>query len=432
MPGYVEDRWYTKRPDPTTGEKRKTARYGQGKRYRVAGVPGVRDRSFEKLTGAAGAKAWLAKAQHQASAGEFIDPRNGSIPLRQYVEDEWWPQQSYDDPGTEATVKGRIWNHILPHLGATPLNGVKTPQLRAWLKTVKSSLGEGTVNEVWGSLSSILQAAVDDERITKNYCKSQKSVRPPARPEPKARAWSKSQVFAVRSALPARFRIMVDVGVGAGLRQGEVLGLAVEDIDAEAEVIHVRRQVKKVGAKLVFALPKGRKTRSVPVATQLLEAVQAHLVEFPAKKVTLPWGNPAAAETEKEAKDRAPQTYELIVTGPRGGAVRRDSWDTRAWKPALAAAGLIPAPTVSKRPLKYKPGYSRTTVKYVESRKHGFHALRHTFASVQLDARETIISVSKWLGHADPSITLRIYAHMMPEADGRGRAAMQAWLTTDS
>ncbi|MFF1400270.1 hypothetical protein ACFVZD_41695 [Streptomyces sp. NPDC058287] len=31
------------------------------------------------------------------------------------------------------------------------------------------------------------------------------------------------------------------------------------------------------------------------------------------------------------------------------------------------------------------------------------------------------------LGHADPAITLRVYAHFMPEADGRGRRAMDAW-----
>ncbi|MFC9619513.1 hypothetical protein ACFTXM_05820 [Streptomyces sp. NPDC056930] len=53
--------------------------------------------------------------------------------------------------------------------------------------------------------------------------------------------------------------------------------------------------------------------------------------------------------------------------------------------------------------------------------------MRHTYASVQLDARESVVSVSKWLGHADPAITLRVYAHFMPEADGRGRAAMDAW-----
>lgn len=57
--------------------------------------------------------------------------------------------------------------------------------------------------------------------------------------------------------------------------------------------------------------------------------------------------------------------------------------------------------------------------------------LRHTFASVVPDARADRV-VSNWLGHADASITLQLYAHMMPEADGRGRAAMDAWFKADS
>lgn len=65
--------------------------------------------------------------------------------------------------------------------------------------------------------------------------------------------------------------------------------------------------------------------------------------------------------------------------------------------------------------------------KYAESREDGFHVLRHAFAGVQLHARENIVAVPKWTGHADATITLRIYAHMMPEAEGRGRAAMDLW-----
>jgi integrase len=429
LPGYIEDRWYLKRPDPKTGEKRQTDRHGQGKRYRVAGIPGVSDRSFERLTGPQGANAWLAKAQHQSSAGEFVDPRRGAILLEDYIAKEWWPGQSYEDPGTRRTVKGRVWNHIVPHLGPLPLNTVKTPQLRTWLAALKTSLGPGTVNEVWGYLSAILQAAVDDERITKNYCRSQTTVRPPARPESKPRAWGKEMVLAVRKGLPDRFMAMVDIGVGAGLRQGEVFGLAVEDIDVSAGVIHVRRQVKKVGSKLVFALPKNRKTRTVPIPPYLVKVVQDHSERFPPKAITLPWGDPDPGETDKELKDRAPQTFSLIFTGPMGGAVRRDSWDTRAWKPALVAAGLLSEPTRIKKPIKSRPTVNRTMLKYGESREHGFHALRHTFTSVQLDAREPIVAVSKWLGHKDASITLKIYAHMMPEADGRGRSAMEAWFS---
>ncbi|MFJ4808558.1 tyrosine-type recombinase/integrase [Streptomyces longwoodensis] len=423
MAGYIEDRWYKKGPDGKRSIP--TDLHGKGKRYKVTGIPGVRSRSFPDRQKKA-AEAWLAQALAETAKGEFYDPRDGRMSLSEYVEQHWWPART-GDPATLRTVKGRVWNHILPHLGALPLNGIKTAQLRLWLKELDQAIGPSTIGEVWGELSSILQAAVDDERIPKNYCRSQRSVRPPAVPERKARAWSKERVLAVRQAMPDRFQLMVDLGVGAGLRQGEVLGLAVEDIDEEAQVLHVRRQVKKIGAKQVFALPKGQKTRTVPVPPYLLDAVREHLERFPAKKVTLPWGDPAPPATEREAKERAPRTFELITTSATGLAVRRDSWDNRVWKPALSAAGLIPPPETRKQPIRHRPGVSRTVVKYAEARELGFHALRHTFASVQLDAREPIVSVSRWLGHADPSITLRIYAHMMPEADGRGRAAMESW-----
>lgn len=430
MAGYIEDRWYKKGPD---GKRTvPTERCNQGKRYRVAGVPGVKDRSFEKLTGVDGAKAWLAKAQHESSRGEFIDPRDGTMLLREYVEEHWWPSQNYRDPITRDITRGKVWNHILAHLGPKSLNAIKTPQLRAWLKTLSTQLGAGTINDVWGSLSAILQAAVDDERITKNYCRSQKTVRPPARPDPRASAWSRERVLLVRSLIDPRVQLAVDIGVGAGLRQGEVFGLAAEDVDYEAQVIHVRRQVKKVGSKLVFALPKGRKTRTVPVPPHLLRRVREHLERWPAKAVTLPWGDPEAGETEKEIKERAPQTFALLLPAMRGGAWRRDYFNDVFWKPALEAAGLIDPPVVMKRPIAGKPGRFRTVKRYAEERELGFHSLRHTFASVQLDARENVVAVSKWLGHADPSITLRIYAHMMPEADGRGRTAMQNWFEGES
>lgn len=427
MPGYIEDRWMTKKPDPATGKKRRTDRWGSGKRYRVAGIPGVKDRSFEKLEGPEGAKAWLAKAQHESSAGEFTDPRRGQILLKDYIEDEWWPRRDYDNPSTEATVRGRVWTHIVPHLGDYQLNLIKTKQLGEWLATLKSTAGAGTGNEAWRYLSAIFQAAIDDERLTRNPCRRQTTLRVPSKPPAKARAWTKDRVLAVQALMDERFQLCVDLGVGAGLRSGEVFGLSEDDIDFEGGRILVRRQVKKVGAKLAFALPKGEKTREVPVPVYLLKRVAEALERRPAARVTLPWKDPRPPKTEREKEERAAQTHALILTAPRGGAIRRDGFDTRIWKPALAGAGIIPMPKEKKQPIGGRPGTFRTVLTYEESRENGFHALRHTFASVQLDAREPIVAVSKWLGHADPSITLRIYAHMMPEADGRGRSAMQNW-----
>ena len=43
----------------------------------------------------------------------------------------------------------------------------------------------------------------------------------------------------------------------------------------------------------------------------------------------------------------------------------------------------------------------------------GFHTFRHTCASVLFESGKNIRQVSEWLGHSDPSFTLRTYVHLM-------------------
>jgi integrase len=52
------------------------------------------------------------------------------------------------------------------------------------------------------------------------------------------------------------------------------------------------------------------------------------------------------------------------------------------------------------------------------------HALRHFYASVLLDAGESIKALSEYLGHHDPGFTLRTYTHLMPSSETRTRAAV--------
>ncbi|MFJ6433898.1 hypothetical protein [Streptomyces sp. NPDC091416] len=55
-----------------------------------------------------------------------------------------------------------------------------------------------------------------------------------------------------------------------------------------------------------------------------------------------------------------------------------------------------------------------------------FHALRHFFASEELEAGESVVSLARWLGHSDPGFTLRKYSHFLPRAGARGSAAIDA------
>jgi integrase len=422
--GYVEDRWTKAGPiDPVTKKatREKTDLYGKCKRYRVCGIPGVRKRSFDRKTDA---ESWKAKTQTELLRGEFVDHRDGAISLADYVWQEYWPTRT-GDPGTLHTIELRIKNRIIPYLGGQSLNAIKVPQLRKYLADLDSRFAPATIIESWGTLSAILEAAVDDEKITRNPCHA-KTVKPPPPPERKARAWTKERVMAVRAGLDQRFRVMVDLGVGAGLRQGEVLGLSVDDIGEDC--IHVNRQMKVVRNRLVFAPPKGGKTRIVPMPRYLAKQITVHTETFAPVVVTLPWRDAAPPENEKQAAERRPQTHALLISGElRKGALRRSVFNEGPWKRALASAGVIPEAARPVRTAEDRARGIRKNTKYAAAPENGFHALRHTFASVQLDARESVVSVSKWLGHSDPSITLKIYAHMMPEADGRGRAAMDAW-----
>ncbi|NED75298.1 tyrosine-type recombinase/integrase [Streptomyces sp. SID9944] len=429
MPGYIEDRWTKAGPvDPKTNKPTRvpTSLYGKCKRYRVAGIPGVRQRSFDRK---ADAEAWKTKVQADLLRGEFVDHRDGNITLSDYVLGEYWPTKT-GDPGTLHTVETRIKARILPFLGDQHLNAIKVPQLRKYLADLDARYGPASIIEAWGTLSTILQAAVEDEKIPKNPCLA-KTVRPPSKPERKARAWSRERVMAVRAGIDDRFKLMVDLGVGAGLRQGEAFGLSVDDI--EDDVLHVRRQVRVVRGSMVFSMPKGGKTRTVPLPRHLAARVAEHVAAFPPLEVTLPWTDPAPPENARQAAERAPQQHRLLITGERRqGALRRAVFNQGPWKRALAAAGVIPQPVPPPRSADQKARRARGNVKYAAAPDDGFHALRHTFASVLLDARESVVAVSKWLGHADPSITLKIYAHMMPDADGRGRKAMDKWFEGDS
>ncbi|MDX2548594.1 hypothetical protein ACOT81_35995 [Streptomyces sp. WI04-05B] len=111
--------------------------YGKCTRYRVKGIPAVKDRSFDALQDA---KTWLAQARTDARRGEFVDPRDGAISLKDYIATHWWPTQS-GDPSTLERIEQRVRRHIVPHLGALPLYSVGTGADKAVLRAPQGPQG---------------------------------------------------------------------------------------------------------------------------------------------------------------------------------------------------------------------------------------------------------------------------------------------------
>ncbi|WP_199553241.1 tyrosine-type recombinase/integrase, partial [Streptomyces sp. N35] len=372
------------------------------------------------------AKIWLANAQTDSRRGEFFDPRDGEILLIDYIEMHWWPART-DPVSTRNSLRSRVWTHIVPLIGHMSLNQCRSAStLRMFRADLLGQVGPTTALTVWNHLSSIFSAAVDDKRLPKHPFREHKTIKPPKPAEKKAQAWTQETVAKVREGVQDRYQLAVDLGLGLGLRQGEVFGLAEEDFDFENQMLHIRRQLQWAGKDPYFCLPKGGKVRSVPFSAQFAERVRAALKRFPAVECTLPWANPEPPATDLERQQRKPRTVRLVVTTTHGNRVNGRTWNQYTWKPALAAAGMLE--TVGERRVT-TGGRTRVYPKYEVRREDMFHVLRHTFASVQLEAGESVVTVSKWLGHAKPAITLEHYAHFMPGAGLRGLAAMDAWFT---
>ncbi|MFG3050370.1 tyrosine-type recombinase/integrase [Kitasatospora sp. NPDC048239] len=421
MAGYIEDRWLTKRPDPETGKRRRTALWGKGKRYRVAGIPGVRSRSFET---SGDAKKWKDEASVKKSEGKFVDSRDGQVLLGDYIETTWWPSTEYP-PSSRSTVRSRVWNHVIPLLGHLQLNEIDYEVLKQWRKDLLRRVASSSAQAIWAHLNSILEAARKGRRIAENPCREHSELRPEAGEGRKAKAWARSTVDGIRDGLPEHYRVLVDLGAGLGLRQGEALGLGAEDFDWEAGTVFVQRQLRHdVHGRAYYCLPKGKKTRRVPVAPRLAARIREHLAQHTPVSTTLPWQDPEEPLTEAEVKQRRPRTAHLLVVTGAGEPVGADVFNRIYWKPALESAGVIARLDLSTLPpVKWR----RPKKTYGDTREHGYHCLRHTYASVNLGAGEAPAAVCSWMGHASLKITLEVYGHMVPGAVQRGLAAIDDW-----
>ncbi|WP_307937025.1 tyrosine-type recombinase/integrase, partial [Salinispora arenicola] len=195
--------------------------------------------------------------------------------------------------------------------------------------------------------------------------------------------------------LAERYRPMVDLGAGCGMRQGEIFGRGVDEVDFVSGWVHVVRQVKVVRSRLVFGLPKNDRDRHVPLPDSVAQSLEEHAKKYDPLSITLPWEDPFSDERV---------TVPLIFTDHPAGAIKRATFDGKSWRPAVEAAGIVP------------------------TRATGMHALRHFYASSLLDAGESIKALASYLGHSDPGFTLRVYTHLMP----RVRSALARRLTGSS
>ncbi|WP_435595593.1 tyrosine-type recombinase/integrase [Streptomyces albogriseolus] len=400
MAGSIQDRWFKTTTDANGKTVRvKTDRHGKGMRYRARYFTPDGKRKGKSFPDGQKrlAEQWLSSITADVARGDFIDPNASRTTFQEFAE-KWLASQS-GDPNTRASMDSQLRLHAFPRIGARQLGSFQPSHIREFVTQLEASGMSGAYARViFSNVRAVLSAAVEDGCLRRNPCNS-RTVTPPELGTRRVVPWPPERVFAMRAAMVERFRPMVDVGAGCGLRQGEILGLSVDDLDFESGTLNVVQQLKLSLSKPVFAPPKGGKLRDVPLPDPVAEALKEHMERFPPVEVTLPWMR----------ANGQPVTKRLIFSGPNGGHVWRTSLNEDHWKPALAKVGVIP---------------QAKSREHAAAREHGMHALRHFYASVLLDAGESIKALAEYLGHSDPGLTLKVYAHLMPSSRERARKAL--------
>ena len=157
------------------------------------------------------------------SRGQYIDPRAARTTFKTYAEK--WLSAHTADVSSQIVVEQRLRRHVFPVLGTRPLDSFRPEHIRQLVSVLEANpaVSGAYARNISGDVRAVLSAAVDDGLLPRNPC-SAKSVRPPSAERRRVVPWLPAQVQAVRAALPERYRTIVGIGAGCGLRQGEIVG----------------------------------------------------------------------------------------------------------------------------------------------------------------------------------------------------------------
>jgi integrase len=308
------------------------------------------------------AEVWLSRTEADILDDEWLDPDLGQVLFGDYAR-SWIDERPGLRPKTIQLYRYLLRRHLNPAFEARPIASTKEQHVRRWRKQLlDGGASPVTTAKAYRLLRAIFATAVDDGIVRRNPCriKGAGQEKSPERP-----VLTISQVYAVADAIGPRYRAMILLAVFASLRWGELTALRRCDIDLNAGIVQVTRQVTEISSVLSFGPPKSAAgVRTVIVPDVILPELAWHISRFTAS------GDDS-----------------LLFTGLDGSPLRHSQFRRRPWLPALAAAGVPPV---------------------------HFHDLRHTGNDLAVDAGASLRELMHRMGHSTPSAALG-YLHSKDE-----------------
>ena len=268
--------------------------------------------------------------------------------------------------------------HTLPELGRLRLDQIDRERMEDFIAVLMAKdLSKDYIRLILGSLRVLMNDAIEKGIIENNPVRGLGKFfrQAPVRHAEIEPLTEEESLLFLQTALewdPEHYPMFL-TSLHTGLRSGEVIALQWPDVDWNGKFISLRRQV--VMTKITTLKTKNGKRR-VDLSDDLLGTLAA------LKK----------KRQEEALKRGSNEISEWVWANEKGQRIDIGNIKANSFKRVLRKAGL--------RDIRY-------------------HDLRHTFASQLLCSGANILYVSQQLGHANPGVTMKIYAKWIPNKSQR-------------
>ena len=325
------------------------------------------------------AKTWRDDANAALSKGGLRAPK----PTK--VREAW---ELWEQPAKEGTVRNRSGNRykpsalrsyeqamrrrVLPVFGDTRLADLDRIELQRFVdRLLAAGLAPPTIDVTLLPLRAIFRQAVDHGDVLANPCDG---LRLPRSDRRRDRIASPTEGEALITAVPEADRPLWATAMYAGLRRGELQALRVCDVDLATGLIHVDRGWDPKEGPIELKSRAGR--RRVPIAGVLRDHLADQLLRVERSGEQLLFGDDGVSPSD-------------------GRLVQRRA--DRAWKAA-------------------------------ELERITFHECRHTYASLMIAAGVNAKALSTFMGHANISVTMDRYGHLLPGSEEEAAGLLDSYL----
>lgn len=310
--------------------------------------------------------------------GAYVEPTK--ITVEDWIIKRWIPSMKTQlKASTFDSYQRNLNKHVLPVLGQVALTEITPHRLNnlytALLQDGNSrggGLSAKTVRYIHTTLHKAFSDARDEGLLRANPAELAKPPRLHASLRKELNVWDSTTLrkfldFTADERLGSAWHVLAMTG----MRRGELLGLRWSDIDFDRKRIIIRHTLVSVAYEIIESSPKNHQTRIIDIDESTIQILKKQ------------------SNTQNNDKATWASNYtdlDLVFAREDGSPIHPDSL-SQCFERAIKRAQL---PRIR------------------------LHDLRHTHATLAMQAGVPIKVISERLGHESPSFTMKQYAHVLP------------------